>query len=260
MSEDADRVIEALQAGHDDLAPVVAGLTAEQLTGPSAASEWDLSQVLSHLGSGAEITLATLEAALAGAPTPGLDANRAVWARWDAMTPQQRADSFLAADLTLLDRYHCLDADTRASLMIDLGFLPQPLPLAAAARFRLNEFTLHSWDVRVAFDPAATLRPEATELLLDQVAFMLGWLAKPAARDAVLDVHLDAPQRRLGLRIGQSAAVTDPPTEPDCVLSAPAEAWLRLVSGRLAPEHTPASVTLTGEVSLDDLRRVFPGY
>ena len=38
----------------------------------------------------------------------------------------------------------------------------------------------------------------------------------------------------------------------------PGEAFLRLVYGRLDPEHSP-DVDLTGAVALDDLRGVFPG-
>ena len=40
----------------------------------------------------------------------------------------------------------------------------------------------------------------------------------------------------------------------------PAEAFIRLIAGRLAPEHTPHGVTVDGAISLDDLRKVFPGY
>jgi len=35
---------------------------------------------------------------------------------------------------------------------------------------------------------------------------------------------------------------------------------LRLIGGRLAPAHTPAGVEVIGDVSLDELRAVFPGY
>lgn len=263
MTSTADATIEALRTGHDDLAALVTTLTAEQLTGPSAASEWDLSQVLSHLGSGAVIALAGLEAALAGDGNPGSEFNQSVWARWNAMTPQQRADGFVAANQGLVQRYEALDADTRADLAIDMGFLPAPVDVATAAGFRLNEFALHSWDVRVAFDPAATLRPEATPLLLDRVAFLLGWIAEPAALEgeqATLRVQLTDLDRAFGLTLGDGVDLGDAPDQPDGVLSIPAEAWLRLASGRLAPEHTPTEVALTGPVDLDTLRRVFPGF
>jgi hypothetical protein len=42
--------------------------------------------------------------------------------------------------------------------------------------------------------------------------------------------------------------------DPDLVL--PAEALIRLVYGRLDPEHTPP---VGGTADLDELRRVFPG-
>ena len=42
--------------------------------------------------------------------------------------------------------------------------------------------------------------------------------------------------------------------------SGPLEAALRLISGRLRPAYTPSDVTVTGNVTLDELRAVFPGY
>jgi uncharacterized protein (TIGR03083 family) len=263
VTTDADRVIAALHSAADELDPIVRGLTPDQLTGPSAASEWDVSQVVSHLGSGAVITLATLDAALAGRPNPGLDANRAVWARWDAMTPQERADAYLEANAALLARYDTLDDATRENLRIDVGFLPAPVDLAGAGRLRLNEVTLHSWDVRVALDPAATLRADAVRLLLEVEVFPLAWLAKPAelGRDLALAVTLPDLDRSFGLTLADgSAALGDVPAAPDASLTCPGEAWLRLVSGRLTPERTPDDVVLTGDVTLDELRRVFPGY
>jgi hypothetical protein len=38
------------------------------------------------------------------------------------------------------------------------------------------------------------------------------------------------------------------------------EAAVRLVGGRLGTSYTPAGVEVTGNVTLEDLRRVFPGY
>lgn len=255
-------MVDALHSGADELVAVVKGLTAEQLTGPSAAAEWELSQVLSHLGSGAEITLAVLDSSLSGEPRAA-DANQTVWDRWNAMSPRERADGFLAANAELLARYDGLDAATRESLRIDMGFLPAPVDLATASRFRLSEFALHSWDVRVALDAEATVHADAVPLLLDQVGFMLGWLAKAGplgGRTVSLLVRLTDLDRSFGVTLGESPSIGDAPAEPDAVLTTPTEAWLRLTSGRLAPEHTPPGVDVTGAVDLDTLRAVFPGY
>ena len=46
----------------------------------------------------------------------------------------------------------------------------------------------------------------------------------------------------------------------DGTLRLPAEAWLRLVAGRLAADRAPAGIETTGAADLDLLRRVFPGY
>ncbi len=46
----------------------------------------------------------------------------------------------------------------------------------------------------------------------------------------------------------------------DGSLTLPAESWLRLVAGRLTPEHTPAVLQTTGAADLALLRRDFPGY
>ncbi|MGH3923903.1 MAG: maleylpyruvate isomerase N-terminal domain-containing protein, partial [Pseudonocardiaceae bacterium] len=146
MSEQADQTITALRTGHDDLAALVATMTPDDLTEPSAAAEWNISQVLSHLGSGAEIGLATLEAALEGTGNPGPGFNQSAWARWDAMTPREHAEGFLYADEALVQRFESLDNTARAQLRIDLGFLPEPVDVATAAALRLNEFTYHTWD------------------------------------------------------------------------------------------------------------------
>ncbi len=97
MSTLADRSIAALRTTHDELAAVVPTLPDEQLTGPSGASEWTVAQVLSHLGSGAEIALAGYRAALDGEPAPGQDFNESVWDRWNALSPEQQATGFLEA-------------------------------------------------------------------------------------------------------------------------------------------------------------------
>lgn len=264
MSQRADETIKALRSGHEDLAALVRGMTADDLARRSAAVDWDVSQVLSHLGSSAEINLAGLEGALDGTGNPGGEFNQGVWARWDAMAREERAEGFLSANEVLLRRYEGLDERTRESLRIDLGFLPEPVDLATAAGLRLSEFAHHTWDVKAAFDPRATLAPEAVPLMFDQVSALIGFLGKPAelgGGPVVIAVRTTAPERSFGLHVGDTVSFGDTPQAPDAVLTAPAEWWLRLLAGRHAPEHTAATVTLTGgAVTLDDLRRVFPGF
>jgi uncharacterized protein (TIGR03083 family) len=265
MSDQANQAITALRTGHDELADLVSSMSPDDLTRPSGAAPWDISQVLSHLGSGAEIALATVGAALEGAGNPGPEFNRTVWARWDAiMTPTERAAGFLRTNEALVQRFEALDDTTRAQLRIDLGFLPEPVDVATAAGLRLSEFAYHTWDIKVAFDPAAVLVPAATELLIDQLGVIIGFLGHADAldgRQATLVVQTTAPDRSFGLDVRHAVTLVDPPQQPDGVLRAPGEAWLRLAAGRLAPQHTPPTVHLTSDaITLDDLRQVFPGF
>ena len=260
----ADPIIAALISGNDELTGLVSGFSDDDLAHSSGAAEWDISQVLSHLGSGAEIGRAGLQAALDGDSSPGADFNRSVWDKWDAMSRRERADGFLRANQALLALYESLDEHTRENLRIDLGFLPAPVDLATAARMRLSEFTLHSWDVRAGFDEGATLPLDATTALLHGEPNLIAWLGKADAldgRELTVQVTTTDPASVVTLHL-RAPIGTDPgaPERPDGTLALPAEAWLRLVAGRLAPEHTPTSVIAAGVADLNLLRQVFPGY
>jgi uncharacterized protein (TIGR03083 family) len=260
----ADPVIAALISGNDELAGLVSGFSDDDLAHSSGAGEWDISQVLSHLGSGAEIGRAGLKAALDGDSNPGADFNRSVWAKWDARSRRERADAFAPANQALLALYESLDEHTRENLRIDLGFLPAPVDLATVARLRLSEFTLHSWDIRVGFDKDATLPPDATAALLHREPDLVAWTGKADAldgRELTVAVTTTDPASVFSLRLRAPIGTDlEAPERPDGTLALPAEAWLRLVSGRLAPRYTPAGVITEGDVDLDLLRRVFAGF
>jgi len=262
MTSTADATISALRSTHDELAAVVRGLTDEQLLDPSGASEWPVAQVLSHLGSGAEIGRATLAAATGEGEALGDGFNQSVWDRWNAMSPRQQADAFLESDEASVAAFEALTAEQRPDLQVVLGFLPRPLPLAAYAGMRLNEAAQHSWDVRVAHDEAAAIADDTASLVVEHyatgLAFMLGFIGKA-------DVLAEPARIRLAdvgsaLTIDERVSLVADDLEPTATLVAPPEAVLRLVAGRLGPAHTPAGVEVTGNVTLDDLRRVFPGY
>lgn len=262
MSE-TDAVISALRAEHDALVDVAAGLTDDDLALRSGAADWDVSQVLGHLGSAAELNLATLEAALGN--DRDREAPEAVWARWNAWSRRQRVDRYVVADEALVARYEALTAAERDELHIDLGFMPAPVAVATAGRMRLSEATLHSWDVRVAFDQAAVLDGPAVAALLHGEPDLIGWTAKPEAlggRTADVRVTTTDPGSTFTLRLADHVAVIHDGGSAgvDGTLGVPAESWLRLIAGRLATAHTPAAVRTTGAADLEQLRRVFPGY
>jgi uncharacterized protein (TIGR03083 family) len=265
----ADATIAALRSGFDELATLVSGLGNDELANPTGASEWDVSQVLSHLGSGAEIAQNTLQVALVGTDAPGvrkpgMDFNRSVWDRYDGASRRERADWFLRANEALTQSYESLSEETRETLRVDLGFLPAPVDVATAGGFRLNELALHSWDVRVGFDAAATVAPEATVILVGRVGGLAGFLGKTAplgGKTAAIAVTTTGPALNFQLHLAEPIAISPgAPEQPDGSLTLPAEAWVRLIYGRLKPPYIPASVQTSGAADLDLLRQVFPGF
>lgn len=262
MTSLADRTIAALRANHDELAELVSGLSLAQLTGPSGATEWTVADVLSHLGSGSEIMLATYRVALEGADEPADDFNQGVWDRWNALDPQAQADGFVEHDAALVERLEAIPPAERESVRIKLGFLPTPLPLGSIAGMRLNEAVLHGWDVRVGIEEKAGLGQDEALLLAEQFAggigFLLGFTAKPGTLTQPAVVALG--DSGYSLTIGETVALTSGAGAPTATLTGPFESAIRLLSGRLSERYTPADVEASGDVTLDDLRAVFPGY
>ncbi|MEV8376959.1 maleylpyruvate isomerase family mycothiol-dependent enzyme [Kribbella sp. NPDC056861] len=259
----ADSVIAALRTGYDGLADLVKKFNDEDLAQQSAATEWDLAQVLSHLGSGAEIMTATVRSAIDGTPAPDGDFNQSVWARWDGSTRREQAVGFLEKNEDLVALFESLDAGQREDLRLTLSYLPEPVDVATIARGRLSEFTLHSWDVRKALDPQAALAPEAVPELLQSSGDLLAWISKPAAlngQSVDLAVTTTEPATELTLHLTDPVSIElAPAAKADGTLTLTGEAWLRLVSGRLDPAQDKA-VELTGPVTVDTLLEIFPGY
>lgn len=182
MTSAADTAIQALRAVHDDLVARVSGYTDVDLLRPSGAAEWTVAQVLSHVGSGAEIARAGLEAAQAGSPPPEQSFYQSVWDRWNAMTPREQADGCISSDAALVEGYEALDGASRNGLRLELPFLPEPVGLDLQAALRLNESTLHGWDVAVADDTVATLNPTAVPVLVSALTGPLSSPRRPRRR------------------------------------------------------------------------------
>jgi uncharacterized protein (TIGR03083 family) len=257
VTELVDATIAELRAIHNRLAGRVSGLSADQLTTQSGAEDWQVADVLSHLGSGSEIWRYPV-AAGAGAPEDQ-PSNQEVWDRWNAMAPADQAAGFVGAEERLVATYEALTPEQRESVQVDLGFMPQPVPLATALGMRLSEMAMHGWDVEVGLDPAAGLSERSAELLLrhfgETMAFMVGFMGKP---DGVPPVRVALGDHSLVLDDGVRV---EPGTDgATATFDGPLEAGVRLLAGRLGPGHTPSGVSVSGDVTLDELRKVFPGY
>lgn len=251
--------IGALRKAHEETAAIVDGLDDKQLAAQSGAAEWTVAQVLSHLGSASEIARNTL---LAGKRDP--EEAQPTWDRWNAMTPREQASNFVEYERRLVDALEALDDEELSSKEIDVGFLPAPIDVGFFVGMRLSEVALHRWDVDVAFDGDATVRPYLLPYVLDRLPLFAGFFAKPLGKAGKVAIETSEPARHYLLELREDEAFlweeTTPPTGAATKVEMPAESLLRLTAGRLATERTPSSVTVQGELSLDDIRKVFPGY
>src|SRR5271155_5577752 len=257
MQTSPDPWISALRHSHDRLQALVEPLGQDQLEQRSYASEWSIAQVLSHLGSGAEIFNLFLDAGLAGQDPPGREAFGPIWNTWNAKDPQAPAGDGLRADEETVERFESVNPDQKAQLRLRL--FGMDMDTTGLARMRVSEHAIHTWDVAVALDPSATVAPDAIGLLIDTVGQLAARSAEPDGKQRRLRVSTTDPKRHFILETGDAVSLTESDGSDDLPeLRPPAGAFVRLVYGRLGPHHTPP-VEADG-VDLDELRQLFPGF
>lgn len=261
---DSSRWLDALAGSHDSLTELVGELGGDDLRRQSYCDDWSVAQVLSHLGSGAEIFKASLDAMVAGDPPPGRESFPPIWDRWNAMTPEEQAESFCASDGQLVealenlgDRLDDMEFTMFGVMQVDaIGFLGM----------RLSEHALHSWDVAVTFDPTARVSADAVPLLVDRLPMMAARTgdAGGAANDRPYTVSVVTvdPARAFDIAVGESVEMTPrgdgSPGAAGADLVLPSEALIRLVYGRLDESHTP-TLDASQKATVADLRKVFRG-
>jgi uncharacterized protein (TIGR03083 family) len=250
----SDEHLEALRTSARHLQGLTGQMTAAQLTADAYPSEWRIADVLSHLGSAAVIMQRRFEDGLAGGSTPD-DYAPGVWQTWNAKSPLVQRDDALEADAALLARLADLSQDERDRFALALG--PLTLSFAEFLAMRLNEHALHTWDIEVVGDPSAVLPREVAGLVVDNLQLVARYTAKPTGDTTSIAVATSQPSRGFVVELAPDSVVlrpTAPPATAD--LELPAEAFARLVYGRLDPQHTPSGVD---DAAVDTLRRVFPG-
>ena len=140
---DLERVLAALRRSHDRLMAAAAPLAPDEVTADSYDDDWSIAQVLSHLGSGAEIFSLIVEAGLRGDP-PGPDVFRPVWDRWNAMSPVEQVRTALSTDVAFVARLGALSEAERERWRLEM--FGSERDLAGLARMRLSEHAVHTWD------------------------------------------------------------------------------------------------------------------
>jgi uncharacterized protein (TIGR03083 family) len=247
--------IAAVRSSHDRLTALLTPLSPKQLRAQSYDDDWSIAQVASHLGSQAEIFALGLHAGLSASEPPEATAFQQIWARWDALDPEEQAAQSIAANERLVAQVESLSAEERDRFALTM--FGTELDLAGLLRMRLSEHAVHSWDIAVALDATATVAPDAVDLLIGTLADVAA-RGKPVAGFAPIRVSTSKPDRVFRLRLDPAVELTAG-DGPDADLSMPAEAFLRLVFGRLDPAHTPDSVLDPGG-RLRELRTAFPGF
>jgi len=254
-----------LRASHDRLTALTADLDGETLTGPSYDTEWTIAQVLSHLGSGSTIFGLYLDAVRDRTPVPGVEVFRPIWAEWDAADPTWQRDRSIERTGLLLDRLDALDEAQRESFTVTL--YGGPMDLADFVGNRLIEHAVHTWDVAVMFDPTAGVAVDAVPLLVPRLAPVASQTGRPAAipyrvritTTDPADVHIvSVGETEHSVSLGPPVA-GGPAETYDGEITLPAEAYVRLVYGRLDKAHVPPALTESGTRGIADLRATFPG-
>ena len=247
--------LDALDIVSSRVATLVASLSDEQIVASAYPSEWTIAHVLSHIGSGAVIMRQRFEDACAGVETSP-DFAQSVWDEWNAKTPRQQADDVIGVDREINEALRGLSREGRDVFRMSMG--PMSIDFNGFVGMRLNEMTMHLWDMEVAFDDDATLTPEAVGFVVDNLEMIVRFSARGSGDEHVIHVRTTDPHREIAIMIGGDGVmlgISTPGHDADLVM--PAEALARLVFGRLDPDHTPA---IGDSAHLDELRQTFPGF
>jgi uncharacterized protein (TIGR03083 family) len=259
MPPTIDEMLAALRTSHDRLTAALTPLTEEQIAAPSYDDEWTIGQVASHLGSSAEVFGLFVDAGVHQTPAPGREQFEPVWARWNAKSGPEQAADVLIADAAFTEDIAARSPAQQDEWRLDMFGAEQTL--GGLLQMRFSEHALHTWDIAVALDPDTTISDDAAALIIDRLPSLVERVGKPSVEPHRILVTTTEPDRTFLLELTTDGARLDPvesDASADASLRLPGEAFVRLVYGRLDPDHTPTSVTAEG-VDLDTLRHSFPG-
>jgi uncharacterized protein (TIGR03083 family) len=250
----ADTRLDALRRSVERLQTIAGTIADEDLTVQAYPDQWTISDVLSHLGSGAVISERRLADVLAGTDTPDNFA-QGVWDEWNAKKPTAQRTDALAADNALLGALEAVTPERRGQFAFSMG--PIDVDFEGFVGLRLNEHALHTWDIDVALDPAATIAADLADHVAGNLDLIARFTAKPTGDSGTITVATRRGAHGLTVQLTPESAIATPGRPAAAAdIELDDDALVRLVYGRLDPAHTPAPAAGS---RLDTLRAVFPG-
>lgn len=244
-----------LESSVNRLRSIVERLDEQQYTARAYPTEWTVADVMSHIGSGAVIMKRGIEASAAGTAVPD-GFNQSVWDVWNAKAPADKVADSLAADRALLDTITGLSDEQRATVRLDVG--PMSLDVDGFTSLRLGEHALHTWDIEVTLDEAASVPSDSADIIVANLPLLVSFAGKPDGADRRVAVHTTDPVHDFVLATSAERVTLEPASSgAPADLTLPTEALVRLVYGRLGAAHTPAGVD---QAAVAPLRAIFPGF
>ena len=259
-------MIDLINIEVSQLQDFVTSLDAAAWSRPSACAGWTVGDVFAHLTQGANNWSEGITRAVAGdvSPPPGqqplrpgergseVTAQRAI-----AFRQETGKDVMQQAFVAGYQRLHQVLSGLQAEDWEKPCFHRRGiLPVRDYVGLRLQELTIHGWDMRVAFDEAATLSESPLPVL---VGIAQRWLSNTFRPDPRLttplryrfDIHGPAPVRQ-DVLVGQDGMQIMPMTaaSPDVTFRGSTGNYLLLVYGRLPLERAEA----TGRLKIEGSR------
>ena len=245
--------IDALRTSVVHLHDIGQSLSDAQLEAPAHPTEWSVADTLSHLSSGAVNTKRRLKDARPAQRRPPAAPSRCGTCA-TRRRPRDQAHDAVVADEVQSAAIDAVAFDDCATFTFTMG--PMTFDYEEFINLRVTEHVVHTWDVEEAYDRDAILDQDGVPYIIDNLDLAVRYTAQPIGKEQVIEIRTTEPQREFTLTLSNDS-VTLEPAEPSDThnLEISAEAFIRLLYGRLDSDHIPASISYE---SLNDLRQVFP--
>ena len=173
-----DRTVALVREEFETLHSYLKALSPADWQHETACAEWDVSEVVAHLGWGAQLYTEWITRGLAGdssTPTGAWEAGSVSGAE-AAPSVAESAQAFRASlgdtvlatfrenTAGLLDLFHGLDAQDWEKPCYHPGAI---YPVSTFLSLRMMELSLHGWDIRSQLEPSARLSPASMQFIVE---------------------------------------------------------------------------------------------